>query len=84
MECAVGVPSRWVVRFHSGETIELGADGYTEADGYLIFGVLVNATTEEKDDLERLWQVRYGPQRTEAIIAKIPAAAVADVWAAES
>ncbi|MGP3938047.1 hypothetical protein [Nonomuraea sp. KM88] len=84
MEFAVGVPNRWLVKFHSGEPIELGADGYTEADGYLIFSVLVNATAAEKDDLESLWQVRYDPRWTGAIVAKVPAAAVADVWTAES
>ncbi|MGW0063253.1 hypothetical protein ACWDTT_25385 [Streptosporangium sandarakinum] len=84
MEFATGVPSRWAVRFHSGETIELGANSYTEAGGYLIFDVMVSATAEEKDEIERLWHVRYGPEWTGSIVAKIPAAAVAEVWTAES
>jgi hypothetical protein len=79
MEFGVGVPSRWVVKLHTGETIELGADGYTEAEGYLIFSVLVNATVEEKAELETLWGVRYGSHWSGATVAKIPAGAVASV-----
>jgi hypothetical protein len=53
---------------------------HTEVDGYLIFSALVNAAAEEKDDIESLWQVRYGPEWTGAIVAKTLAAAVADIW----
>jgi hypothetical protein len=52
-----------MVKLHTGETMELGADGYTEAEGYLIFSVLVNATVEEKAELETLWGVRHARAR---------------------
>ncbi|MET8008209.1 hypothetical protein [Nonomuraea glycinis] len=68
-----------MVKLHTRETIELGADGYTEAEGYLIFSVLLNATVEEKAELETLWGVRYGPQWSGATVAKIPTGAVASV-----
>jgi hypothetical protein len=81
---AGGIPSRWVITLHSGSVIEVAADGYGEADGYLWFNVLVDASPEEQSQMVITWQVPGVASRVGVLVTKIPAVEVANVITAPS
>ncbi|WP_123809669.1 hypothetical protein [Micromonospora globispora] len=63
MEFAAGIPSRWIVTLRSGAVMELAADAYSEADGQLLFNVLVDATADEQDQMVIDWRIPNNPRR---------------------
>jgi hypothetical protein len=84
VEFAAGIPSRWIVTLRSGAIIELAADAYGEADGYLLFNVLVDATAHEQDQMVVDWRVPNNSRRVGVVVAKVPAAEVTDIYTAPS
>ena len=68
----------------SGAVIELAADAYGEADGWLLFNVLVDATADEQEQMMIDWRVPNNPQRVGVVVAKVPVAEVANVFTAPS
>ncbi|WP_214109713.1 hypothetical protein [Acrocarpospora catenulata] len=84
MNFVAGVPSRWLVTLHSGSVIELAADCYSEADGDLLFSILVDATPEEQSQMVVEGRTPYDPARVIVLVAKIPVAEVADILTAPS
>jgi hypothetical protein len=75
---AAGIPSRWLVTLHSGSVIELAADAYREADGYLLFNVLVEATPEEQAQMVIDLEFPNNPLAG-VLVARIPAVEVANI-----
>ncbi|PWU44815.1 hypothetical protein DLJ46_23940 [Micromonospora globispora] len=84
MEFAAGIPSRWIVTLRSGAVMELAADAYSEADGQLLFNVLVDATADEQDQMVIDWRIPNNPRRVGVVVAKVPTAEVAYIYTAPS
>ncbi|GAA1846871.1 hypothetical protein [Asanoa iriomotensis] len=83
MRFAAAPPSRWVVELHSGEIIELAADGYSRTDGDLLFSILVDATVAEQADVRVIGRTPTDPERVIILVARIPERAVAEIHGGE-
>ncbi|MFB9237894.1 hypothetical protein ACFFWC_20425 [Plantactinospora siamensis] len=64
--------------------MELAADAYSEEDGQLLFKVLVEADADEQDQMVIDWRTPNNPRRIGIVVAKVPAAEVADLYTAPS
>ena len=84
VEFAAGIPSRWIVTLRSGGVMELAADAYSEEDGQLLFNVLVEADADEQDQVVIDWRTPNNARRVGIVVAKVPAAEVADLYTAPS
>lgn len=59
-----------------GSDIEVWADGFSEEAGDFVFSVLVDATTEEQQQLEVTGQTPTRPERVIVTVCRLPARAV--------
>jgi hypothetical protein len=76
---SIGVPSRWRVTLRSGAVVDLAADAYSEADGFVLFNVLVDADDYERAQIVVTWDGFNDPATVGVLIPKIPADEVANL-----
>lgn len=64
--------------------MELAADAYSEEGGQLMFNVLVDPDADEQGQMVVDWRTPNNPRRVGVVVAKVPAAEVANLYTAPS
>jgi hypothetical protein len=75
----LGEPSRWQLTLSSGESVDVWADAYSEADGFYVFGVLVDVANEPADHVLVSARTPSNPARMEVAVARFPVGVVSDI-----
>ena len=82
MQLAGELLSDWNVRLHSGHTVQVWADGYTEEADSFVFSALVDATETEQANLDITARTPSNPERVIIVIARFPTDSVDSILSA--
>lgn len=72
-------PAWWELELIGGQTVELWADGYSEADGWYEFTILADTEDSEQQQLEIAGRTPSNPRRVLATVARVPTEIVASI-----
>jgi hypothetical protein len=75
----LGEPSRWQVTLSSGESVDVWADSYSEADGFYVFGVVVDVEKQPADHVLVSARTPSNPARMVVAVARFPVGSVSDI-----